>query len=66
MFRTRKIRAQARAEGKTFDDVTKEYEAGGSEFKFSEREVSMPGWRKKRGDNVSLTDVEAGKGELSS
>ena len=37
LFRTRKIRAQAKAEGKAFDDVAEEFRQQGVEFKFAER-----------------------------
>jgi hypothetical protein len=37
LFRTRKIRAQAKAEGKTFDDIAEEYRQQGVEFAFAER-----------------------------
>lgn len=53
MFRTRKIRAQAKEEGKTFDDLMEEN--GGS--KFAEREIRL-GWRKEK--EVVDLDVEAG------
>lgn len=63
MFRTRKIRAQAKVEGKTFDDIAKEYEEQGREFKFAEREVKIFG-RKGKGDvgDIETTDIEIGKG----
>jgi hypothetical protein len=38
LFRTRKIRAQGKAEGKTFDDIADEYKQQGVEFAFAERE----------------------------
>ncbi|CZR63818.1 uncharacterized protein PAC_13715 [Phialocephala subalpina] len=67
MFRTREIRAQAKAEGKTFDDAAKECEEQDVEFKFSEREIRMPGWRKKKdAGGVICGDVEIGKGALES
>jgi hypothetical protein len=37
LFRTRKIRAQAKAEGKTFDDLAEEYRQQRIEFRFAER-----------------------------
>ncbi len=62
MFRTRKIRAQAKSEGKTFDDVTKECEEHDTDFKFVEREIGKRGWRKKKEPAaVPFTDVEVGK-----
>ena len=39
MFRTRKIRARAKTDGKTFDDIAREYEDQCVEFKFAERKV---------------------------
>lgn len=63
MFRTRKIRAKAKEEGKTFDDVAQEYGERGEEFRFAEREVKIPGLRsKKAGGDVEFDDVEVGKG----
>lgn len=38
-FRTRAIRKQAKAEGKTFDDVLAEHRAAGTPFAFAEREI---------------------------
>ncbi|KAI0505652.1 PQ-loop-domain-containing protein [Xylaria bambusicola] len=49
LFQTRKIRKQAKAEGKTFDDVMAEYEEQGVPFKFAERKGTWP-WRKSKGD----------------
>lgn len=63
MFRTRKIRARAKEEGKTFDDVAKECEERGEDFKFSERVVKIPGLRRKKEVmDVECDDVEVGKG----
>jgi hypothetical protein len=39
LFRTREIRAQANAEGKTFDDIAEESRQQGVEFKFAERKI---------------------------
>jgi hypothetical protein len=41
LFRTRKIRAQAKAEGKTFDDIAEESRQQGVEFKFAERKFHL-------------------------
>jgi hypothetical protein len=41
LFRTRKIRAQAKAEGKTFDDIAEEYRQQGVEFAFAERKFRV-------------------------
>lgn len=63
IFRTRKIRAQAKCEGKTFDDVSREREERGEEFKFAERELNMMGWRRKKDvTDVECDDVEVRKG----
>ncbi|KUJ09837.1 PQ-loop-domain-containing protein [Mollisia scopiformis] len=62
MFRTRKIRAHAKSEGKTFDDIAKECEEQDGEFKFAEREIKIHGRRKKDdASKVSLGDVEVEK-----
>ena len=37
LFRTRSIRKEAAAQGKTFDDILAEHEANGTPFKFAER-----------------------------
>ena len=59
MFRTRKIRGVAKKDGKTFDDIAREYENQGIEFKFAERQ--------RVGHSARLTtsesDVEVGKSE---
>jgi Na+-transporting methylmalonyl-CoA/oxaloacetate decarboxylase gamma subunit len=47
-FRTRKIRAQAKSEGKTFDDISEEYKRENIEFRFAEREVKLPFFSRKR------------------
>jgi hypothetical protein len=52
MFRTRRIRAQAKEEGKTFDELIEESD----ESVFKEREVRF-GWRKK-GKDVVETDLD--------
>ena len=59
MFRTRKIRAMAKTDGKTFEEIAREYERQGIEFKFAER---------KFGENIAHStqlspmesDVEVG------
>jgi len=48
-FRTRKIRAQAKAEEKTFDDIAEERRRENVEFQFAEREVKLPFFRSKPG-----------------
>lgn len=39
MFKTRKIRTMAKKDGKTFDDIAREYEEQGIEFEFAERKL---------------------------
>lgn len=46
-FRTRKIRAKANEEGKTFDDVAEECRREGIGFRWAEREVRLPFFRSK-------------------
>ncbi|KAE9365343.1 hypothetical protein N431DRAFT_496451 [Stipitochalara longipes BDJ] len=46
-FRTRKIRVQAKAEDKTFDDIAEECRRENVEFRFAEREVKLPFFRSK-------------------
>jgi hypothetical protein len=46
-FRTRKIRAQAKEEDKTFDDIAEECRRENVEFRFAEREVKLPLFRSK-------------------
>ena len=46
-FRTRKIRAQAKEEGKTFDDIAEECRRENVDFRFAEREVKLPLFRSK-------------------
>jgi hypothetical protein len=46
-FRTRKIRAQAKSDGKTFDDIAEECRRENIQFRFAEREVSLPFFRSK-------------------
>ncbi|KAK3336195.1 PQ loop repeat-domain-containing protein [Cercophora scortea] len=48
MIRTRKIRKEAVAQGKTFDDIAAEHKASGTPFKFAER--------KSRKEKVSMVD----------
>jgi predicted peroxiredoxin len=47
LFRTRKIRAQAKAEGKTFDDIAEESRQQGVEFKFAERKFHFSAAREQ-------------------
>jgi hypothetical protein len=51
MFRTRKIRSDAKAEGKSFDDVAQEYKRQEIPFAFAERQ-----WRGRSRDDER--DVE--------
>jgi hypothetical protein len=46
-FRTRKIRAQAKEDGKTFDDIAEECRRENVQFRFAEREVMLPFFRSK-------------------
>ncbi|ROV93259.1 hypothetical protein VPNG_09570 [Cytospora leucostoma] len=56
LLRTREIRKQAKAQGKTFDDIAAEHEERGIPFKFAERKS-----RKERGKQAAgEVDVEAG------
>ncbi|KAI1314063.1 PQ loop repeat-domain-containing protein [Xylaria venustula] len=56
MFRTRRIRKDAKSENKTFDDVLAEHEQLGLPFKFAERKSTWP-WRKGRSDEeIGATD----------
>ncbi|KAI0160757.1 PQ loop repeat-domain-containing protein [Xylariaceae sp. FL1272] len=57
LVRTRRIRKRAKGEGKTFDDVAKEYEQRGETFRFAERK-SWPWGR--RGEEKGEGDVEMG------
>lgn len=52
LARTRRIRKDAAAEGKTFDDILAEYEERGVPFKFAERKGLFGGrrWRGEKGD----------------
>jgi hypothetical protein len=59
MFRTRKIRRAAKADGKTFDDILREYEEQGIEFKFAERQR---GGHPEQSATIE-SDVEVGKEE---
>lgn len=47
-LRTRHIRAKAKAEGKTFDDIAEECKLENVEFAFAEREVNLPFFRPKK------------------
>ncbi|RWA14429.1 hypothetical protein EKO27_g648 [Xylaria grammica] len=49
LFRTRRIRKEAKLNGKTFDDVAAEYEQQGLPFEFTERESTWS-WRKGKSD----------------
>ncbi|KAI1349128.1 PQ loop repeat-domain-containing protein [Xylaria sp. FL0043] len=49
LFRTRRIRRDAKSESKTFDDIMAEHEQRGLPFKFSERKSTWP-WRKGKHD----------------
>jgi hypothetical protein len=40
-LRTRKVRREAAAQGKTFDDVAAEYEAQGVQWEFAERKLQI-------------------------
>jgi hypothetical protein len=53
-FRTRKIRAQANPEGKTFDDIAEECRRENIQFRFAEREVRLPFFRSKPNAPSSL------------
>jgi hypothetical protein len=53
-FRTRKIRAQAKDEGKTFDDIAEECRRENVDFRFGEREVKLPLFRSKPEGSGSL------------
>jgi hypothetical protein len=57
LLRTRKIRAEAAAQGKTFDDILAEHEARGEDFPFAER--------RKRRDIMTSSDEEAGSSKDS-
>ncbi|PMD63345.1 uncharacterized protein K444DRAFT_661358 [Hyaloscypha bicolor E] len=46
-FRTRKIRAQAKEDGKTFEDIAEECRRENVQFRFAEREVVLPFFRSK-------------------
>jgi hypothetical protein len=53
-FRTRKIRAQAKEEGKTFDDIAEECRRENIEFRFAERAVKLLLFRSKPDSPGSL------------
>lgn len=59
-FRTRKIRAQAKEEGKTFDDIAEECRRENVDFRFAEREVKLPGFRSKPEgpDSLEAGDIQ--------
>ncbi|KAI1262876.1 PQ loop repeat-domain-containing protein [Xylariaceae sp. FL1019] len=59
LIRTRKIRKNAKKDGKTFDDVAAEHEQRGEKFKFAERKPWA--WR-GRGEDKGVGDVELGGG----
>jgi hypothetical protein len=62
--RTRKIRAQAKEEGKTFDDIAEECIRENVRFRFAEREVKLPFFRSKQEVSRSLEGGDV-QGELS-
>ncbi|KAI0837080.1 hypothetical protein F5Y06DRAFT_91645 [Hypoxylon sp. FL0890] len=49
LLRTRKLRKEAAAEGKTFDDIAAEHEEQGMSFKFAERKRSKQNKEKRTG-----------------
>lgn len=57
LLRTREVRKQAKAQGKTFDDVAAEHEERGIPFKFAERKSRKERERQAGGEEG---DVEAG------
>lgn len=54
MLRTRKIRAQAKEEGKTFDELIEESD----ESVFKERDVRF-GWRRGKAEEAADLETEA-------
>jgi hypothetical protein len=63
-FRTREIRAKARSEGETFDDIAREHKEQGLKFKFAERKVGKQSGCSSQSQPAPITsDVEAGTSE---
>ncbi|KAI0399076.1 PQ loop repeat-domain-containing protein [Xylaria palmicola] len=60
LFRTRRIRKQAKLHGKTFDDVMAGHEQYGTPFKFAERESTWPWKRSKADEETGGSDEEEG------
>lgn len=60
LVRTRQIRKDAKAQGKTFDDIAAEHESRGTPFKFAERKSR----KEKKRVAKENTDSEAGLGDL--
>jgi hypothetical protein len=58
-FRTRKIRAEAKEKGKTFDDIAEECRRENVEFQWTEREVRLPFFRSKAGRPGELEEGDA-------
>lgn len=54
LLRTRQVRREAKARGKTFDELAAEYETSGEPFKFAERKT------KKSSRSRELSVLEAG------
>lgn len=55
LLRTRKIRREAAAQGKIFDDILAEHELSGTPFPFTERKS-----RKEKRQLAKKIDIEAG------
>ncbi|KAK7913833.1 hypothetical protein PG985_011536 [Apiospora marii] len=58
LLRTRQVRREAKAQGKTFDELAAEYEASGEPFKFAERKSNKD--LKKDPRSRELSVLEAG------
>jgi hypothetical protein len=58
-FRTRKIRAQAKSDGKSFDDVVEECSRENTEFPFAEREVKLPFFGRRLKASLSMETSDA-------
>ncbi|KAI0014984.1 PQ loop repeat-domain-containing protein [Xylariomycetidae sp. FL0641] len=58
LWRTRRLRKEAKAQDKTFDDIAAEYEREGRPFKFAERKT--PAWlsRRKKHDEEQGSDTD--------
>ncbi|KAI3340153.1 PQ loop repeat-domain-containing protein [Ustulina deusta] len=56
LFRTRRIRQEAKSNSKTFDDVMAEYEQHGVPFKFAERKSVWPGRKCKHDEEMIARD----------